>query len=106
VDSIEKHLDFKNKYSLDFPLLSDRDAVVADKYGAKLQIPVLGKFANRYTYIINGSGKIEKVFTDVESKVRRFPKALGGFCMPATHRDAEPYYLSAPTNSPSGRKAQ
>ncbi|KAG5189199.1 peroxiredoxin family protein [Tribonema minus] len=69
VDSAEKHLDFKKKYGLDFILLSDKNAVVADKYGAKLDIPIIGKFANRITYIISPDGKIEKVFTDVESHV-------------------------------------
>ncbi|CAN0344241.1 unnamed protein product, partial [Phaeothamnion confervicola] len=46
-------------------------AVVADLYGSKLEIPFLGKFANRLTFIISPSGKIEKVFTDVESHVAK-----------------------------------
>ncbi|CAM9283608.1 unnamed protein product [Discosporangium mesarthrocarpum] len=71
VDSVDKHLDFKKSYGLDFPLLSDVGAVTAEKYGTKLEIPFMGKFANRQTYIIGSDGKIEKVFTDVESKVAK-----------------------------------
>lgn len=33
-DSIESHVKFKNKFHLNFPLLSDPDHAVADKYGA------------------------------------------------------------------------
>jgi thioredoxin-dependent peroxiredoxin len=44
---------------------------VADAYGTKLDIPILGRFANRQTYIISPKGIIEKVFTDVEGKVSK-----------------------------------
>ncbi|CBN79884.1 Peroxiredoxin family protein [Ectocarpus siliculosus] len=71
VDSIEKHLNFEKSYNLQFPLLSDIGANVADLYGSKLDIPFMGKFANRLTFIIGSDGKIEKVFTDVESKVAK-----------------------------------
>ncbi|CAM9348616.1 unnamed protein product, partial [Sphacelaria rigidula] len=71
VDSVDKHLDFEKSYGLQFPLLSDVGANVADKYGSKLDIPFMGKFANRLTFIIGSDGKIEKVFTDVEGKVAK-----------------------------------
>ncbi|CAN0240173.1 unnamed protein product [Ascophyllum nodosum] len=71
VDSIEKHLNFEKSYGLQFPLLSDIGATVAEKYGSKLEIPFMGKFANRLTFIIGSDGKIEKVFTDVEGKVAK-----------------------------------
>jgi peroxiredoxin Q/BCP len=71
VDSVDKHLDFKKKYGLDFPLLSDQGGKVSDKYGSLLDLKFLGKFSNRQTYIISPEGKIEYVFTDVESKVAK-----------------------------------
>eukprot|EP00903_Cladosiphon_okamuranus_P020310 g18635.t1 len=71
VDTVEKHLNFEKSYNLQFPLLSDIGANVADLYGSKLDIPFMGKFANRLTFIIGSDGKIEKVFTDVESKVAK-----------------------------------
>jgi len=71
VDSVDKHLDFKKKYGLRFPLLSDQGAVVSESYGSSLSIPLLGKFSNRQTYIISPEGKVVKVYTDVESKVAK-----------------------------------
>lgn len=56
-----QHLNFEKSYSLQFPLLSDIGANVADLYGSKLDIPFMGKFANRLTFIIGSDGKIEKV---------------------------------------------
>lgn len=55
-----QHLNFEKSYSLQF-LLSDIGANVADLYGSKLDIPFMGKFANRLTFIIGSDGKIEKV---------------------------------------------
>jgi hypothetical protein len=48
-----------------------QDAVVADKYGAKLDIPFLGKFANRYTYVISPEGTVEKVRAPPQSRITR-----------------------------------
>jgi peroxiredoxin Q/BCP len=62
-------LDFKKKYGLDFPLLSDQGGVTSNKYGSLLDFGFVGKFSNRQTYIISPDSKIEYVFTDVESRV-------------------------------------
>ncbi len=69
VDNIDKHLDFSKKYGLDFPLLSDLNGVVSDKYGSQLDLGFIGKFSNRQTYIIGPDLKIKYVFTDVENRV-------------------------------------
>ena len=71
VDSVSKHLDFSKKYGLDFPLLSDVDGLVSNKYGSLLDLGFIGKFSNRQTYIISPKGKIEYVFTDVESRINQ-----------------------------------
>ena len=71
VDTPDKTLDFKNKYGLDFLLLSDKNAVVADAYGSKLDIPILGKFANRQTYVIDNKGVIVKEYLNVEGSVSK-----------------------------------
>ena len=71
VDSPEKHLDFAKSYGLEFPLVSDKGGVISNKYGTLLDIPFMGKFSNRQTYIISPTGKIEYVFTDVEGKVAK-----------------------------------
>ena len=71
VDSVEKHLDFSKSYGLDFPLLSDQGGKVSAQYGTLLDIPFMGKFSNRQTYIISPDGKVEYVFTDVESRLAK-----------------------------------
>lgn len=71
VDSVDKHLDFKKTYGLDFPLLSDQGGVVSGKYGSLIDLGFIGKFSNRQTYIISPDSKIEYVFTDVEGKVAK-----------------------------------
>ena len=71
VDSVSKHLDFSKKYGLDFPLLSDVNGVISNKYGSLLDLGFIGKFSNRQTYIISPNGKIEYVFTDVESRINQ-----------------------------------
>jgi len=71
VDSVDKHLDFKKSYGLDFPLLSDNGGKVSNKYGSLLDLGFIGKFSNRQTFVISKGPeqKIEAVFTDVESRV-------------------------------------
>jgi len=71
VDTVEKHLDFKKTYGLDFPLLSDKDGVISNKYGSLLDLGFIGKFSNRQTYIISPDLKVTYVFTDVESRVAK-----------------------------------
>jgi thioredoxin-dependent peroxiredoxin len=69
VDSVDKHLDFGKKYGLEFPLASDQGGKVSNKYGSLLDIPFMGKFSNRQTYIVDNKGVVRYVFTDVESKL-------------------------------------
>jgi len=71
VDSVDKHLDFKKTYGLDFPLLSDNGGAVSNKYGSLLDLGFIGKFSNRQTFVISKGPeqKIEAVFTDVEGRV-------------------------------------
>lgn len=71
VDESTKQTDFKSECGLDFILLSDKGAKVSEAYGSALDIPFLGRFSNRQTYIISPEGKLVKVFTNVESKVKR-----------------------------------
>jgi peroxiredoxin len=52
-------------------VLSDAGAKVSEAYGSALEVPFIGRFANRQTYIISPQGKVVKVFTDVESRVTR-----------------------------------
>ena len=66
VDDTESHAQFARKYSLPFPLLSDKDGNVADRYGALMNLGIIKK-AKRYTFLINPEGKIAKVYLSVDT---------------------------------------
>jgi len=66
VDDTASHAEFARKYSLPFPLLSDKDGKVADQYGALMNLGVIRK-AKRYTFLIDPQGKIAKVYLSVDT---------------------------------------
>lgn len=66
VDDTESHAEFAKKYNLPFPLLSDKDGKVADRYGALMNLGVIRK-AKRYTFLIDPQGKIAKVYLSVDT---------------------------------------
>ena len=66
VDSGTSHADFSKKYHLPFPLLADVDGKVAESYHALTNFYVV-KIAKRYTFLINPSGKIAKIYTNVDT---------------------------------------
>lgn len=60
-DSVESHKKFKQKYKLNFPLLSDEKLEVIKKYGVKKTIGI-----ERSTFIIDEKGKIIKIYRNVK----------------------------------------
>jgi peroxiredoxin Q/BCP len=66
VDDTDSHAAFARKYSLPFPLLSDKDGKVADSYGALMNLGVIKK-AKRYTFLIDPQGKIAKTYLSVDT---------------------------------------
>lgn len=67
-DSQESHVTFKDKYELQFPLLSDADAKVSKAYGVYQKKKMYGKEfwgIKRTTFVINPEGVIEKIWTRV-----------------------------------------
>ena len=62
-DDVAALADFHKKHSLNFPLLSDTDAVVTEAYGVK--IPVM-KMAKRWTFIIDPELVIRDINDDVD----------------------------------------
>lgn len=66
VDDSLAHAKFAKKYNLPFPLLSDKDGVVAAQYGALTNLMII-KFAKRYTFLINPAGIIAKTYLDVNT---------------------------------------
>jgi peroxiredoxin Q/BCP len=70
-DSEASHQKFAEKYSLPFSLLADPDKKIINDYGVWGPKKFLGKTydgINRTTYVISEDGKIEKVFTKVNTK--------------------------------------
>ncbi|MDF3980420.1 peroxiredoxin [Luteibacter sp. PPL201] len=65
LDDVKSHQEFAEKYHVPFPLLSDADSKVATDYG--VLVDHLGiKYARRETFLIDPSGKIVKIYKDVD----------------------------------------
>ena len=58
MDALEKHTSFCAEKGLTFPLLSDASGAVSASYGADLTIPILGKFSDRQTFLVDPKGVI------------------------------------------------
>ncbi|MBX0311125.1 MAG: peroxiredoxin [Sulfurihydrogenibium sp.] len=70
-DSIESHKKFKEKYGLNFILLSDKNKEVMKQYGAYGKKVMYGKETEgviRSTFIISPDGSIKKAWKNVKAK--------------------------------------
>ncbi|WP_299227917.1 peroxiredoxin [Sulfurihydrogenibium sp.] len=81
-DSIESHKKFKEKYGLNFILLSDKNKEVMKQYGAYGKKVMYGKETEgviRSTFIILPDGSIKKAWKNVKAKghVEQILKFLG-----------------------------
>lgn len=68
-DDVEKHIKFKEKYGLSFPLLADIDGKVCNAYGVIVEKINYGRKyigIERSTFLINEQGKIEQVWRKVK----------------------------------------
>lgn len=68
-DSPESHCAFAEKFGLKFPLLADEGHQVAEKYGLWVEKNMYGKKymgVQRATFLIDGQGKIVKVWPKVK----------------------------------------
>ncbi len=61
-DDESSHQDFTQKFNLPFPLLADVDHSIMKAYDVDG-----GGYAQRVTYVINGQGQIDKVYTSVNT---------------------------------------
>lgn len=61
-DDEGSHQDFTSKFNLPFPLLADVDHSLMKAYNVDG-----GGYAQRVTYVINGQGQIDKVYTSVNT---------------------------------------
>ncbi|NRA45668.1 MAG: thioredoxin-dependent thiol peroxidase [Oligoflexales bacterium] len=70
-DSVARHEKFRDKYELNFPLLSDEEGKVCEKYDVWQEKKLYGKtFMGivRTTYIIDEKGKISHAYEKVKVK--------------------------------------
>jgi thioredoxin-dependent peroxiredoxin len=68
-DSTQSHEKFRDKYRLNFPLLSDSNHAIAEKYGAWREKNLYGKKSmgiQRSTFLIDPDGKVAKVWKAVK----------------------------------------
>jgi thioredoxin-dependent peroxiredoxin len=68
-DTIASHEKFTDKFDLPFPLLSDEDHAVAEKYGVWVEKNMYGKKSmgiQRSTFLINKQGKLAAVWPKVK----------------------------------------
>ncbi len=80
-DSVKSHLSFQEKYSLPFPLLSDQDGEVCQKYGVWVEKSMYGRKyfgIERSTFLIDPAGKVAKIWRKVKvpAHVREVLKEL------------------------------
>ena len=62
LDSPESHREFREKYDLNFPLLTDRDGRAAEALGILREN---GEVANRVTFLLAPDGNVAKVYPEV-----------------------------------------
>jgi peroxiredoxin Q/BCP len=70
-DTAKKHLKFKQKYELPFPLIPDTEQQVLNDYGAWGEKQMYGRTYEgvlRSTFVINEEGFIEKIISKVDTK--------------------------------------
>ena len=70
-DSTVSHLRFKEKQQLNFPLVADTDKTTIQSFGAWGEKRMAGRTYMgilRTTFVIDGSGVIERVITKVDTK--------------------------------------
>jgi len=66
LDTPDSHKSFCTQESLTFKLLADPDHKVVDEYGVPVKTYGTAKFAARHTFLISPSGKIAKVWPEVD----------------------------------------
>ena len=70
-DSIKKHQNFIEKFSLGFPLIADEDKTIINSFGVWGPKKFMGREyegIHRVTFLIDESGVIENIFTKVKTK--------------------------------------
>ena len=62
-DGVKSHENFRDKFSLNFPLLSDKSREIVDLYGARSK----SDSARRFTFLIEKGGRIAHIWKKVNT---------------------------------------
>jgi peroxiredoxin Q/BCP len=68
-DSVARHDKFRDKYDLNFPLLSDEDGKICEKYGTWIEKSLYGRKymgIDRATFLIDSTGVVRNVWRKVK----------------------------------------
>ncbi|MDB4917721.1 MAG: peroxiredoxin [Gemmatimonadetes bacterium] len=68
-DPVKKHVKFKQKFDLEYPLVADPDHAVCELYGVWGEKSMYGRKywgVNRTTFVIDAKGRIARVFEKVK----------------------------------------
>ena len=68
-DSVARHDKFKDKYGLNFPLLSDEDGKICEQYGTWVEKSLYGRKymgIDRATFLIDAKGVVRNVWRKVK----------------------------------------
>jgi peroxiredoxin Q/BCP len=68
-DTVAKHDKFKSKYDLTFPLVSDEDGKICEKYGTWVEKSLYGRKymgIERATFLIDKTGTVAKIWHKVK----------------------------------------
>jgi peroxiredoxin Q/BCP len=68
-DSVVRHDKFKAKYELPFPLVSDEDGKICEKYGTWIEKSLYGRKymgIDRATFLIDKTGTVRKIWHKVK----------------------------------------
>ena len=70
-DSVARHDKFKAKYELNFPLVSDEDGKICEKYGTWIEKSLYGRKymgIERATFLIDKEGVVRRIWNGVKVK--------------------------------------
>jgi peroxiredoxin Q/BCP len=68
-DSAKKHVNFKRKYELDFPLMADEAQALANAYGIWVEKSLYGRSymgVERSTFLIDAEGRLARIWRKVK----------------------------------------
>lgn len=114
-DNVKSHGKFRDKFSLNFPLLADTDHAAAEAFGAWQEKSMYGKKymgIQRSTFLFDAEGKLRQVWQKVnvdghDAEVIEAVKAMGGAAPASVVKPAKkkPAAKAAVTKTPALKKS-